>query len=82
MTAVRREFCPRLRRAESWAAVVILTLAALSAVVLARRLRGRLRWTDAVFPLLLMAPVNWETMLLTPNISHGILPQLLTILSG
>jgi hypothetical protein len=66
-------------RAESWAAVVILTLAAFSAVVLARRLRGRLRWTDAVFPLLLMAPVNWETMLLTPNIAHGILPQLLTI---
>ena len=67
-------------RAEAWAAVVILTLAAVTAVALARRLRGRLSWTDAVFPLLLLAPVNWETMLLTPNISHGILPLLLTLL--
>ncbi len=66
-------------RAESWSGAVLLTLSAISAVALARRLRGRLHWSDAVFPLLLMAPVNWETMLLTPNISHGILPQLLTI---
>ena len=67
-------------RAEAWAGVVILLLAAVAAVALARRLRGRLRWTDAAFPLLLLAPVNWETMLLTTNISHGILPLLLTLL--
>lgn len=66
-------------RAEAWTAVVILALAALAAVALAVRLRGRLAWTDAAFPLLLLAPVNWETMLLTPNISHGILPLLLTL---
>jgi hypothetical protein len=66
-------------RAEAWAGCVILALAALSAIGLARRLRGRLDWSDAVFPLLLMATVNWETMLLTANIAHGILPLLLTL---
>jgi hypothetical protein len=66
-------------RAEAWAATVILALAALAAIRLAARLRGRLAWTDAAIPLLLMATVNWETMLLTPNLSHGILPLLLTL---
>ncbi len=66
-------------RAEAWAGCVILALAALSAVALAWRLRGRLAWSDAAFPLLLMATVNWETMLLTANIAHGILPVLLTL---
>lgn len=66
-------------RAEAWIGTAVLALAALAAVRLAVRLRGRLAWTDAAFPLLLMAPVNWETMLLTPNLSHGILPLLLTL---
>ncbi len=67
-------------RAEAWAAVVILILAALAAIVLAARLRGALKWTDAVFPLLLINPVHWETILLTPNLAHSILPVLLVFL--
>lgn len=66
-------------RAEAWAAVGILTLAAVAAIALAVRLRGRLHWTDAGFPLVLMSPVHWETMLLTPNLAHGILPLLLVL---
>lgn len=67
-------------RAEAWAGCAILALAALAALGLARRLRGRLHWSDAAWPLLFMATVNWETMLLTANISHGLLPLLLTLL--
>lgn len=66
-------------RAEAWAGAAILFLAALVTLALARRLRGELRWTDAGLPLLLLSTVNWETMLLTANISHGILPLLLTL---
>lgn len=67
-------------RAEGWAAAAVLGLAGLVAVVLSARLRGRLSWADAVFPLLIVNPVHWETMLLTPNIAHGILPLLLALL--
>ncbi len=67
-------------RMEGWAAGVVLALAGLVAVALSARLRGRLSWADAVFPLLIVNPVHWETMLLTPNIAHGILPLLLTLL--
>jgi hypothetical protein len=67
-------------RAEAWAAVVILSLATISALVLSARLRGRMSWSDAAIPLLLLSPVQWETMLLTPNIAHTILPLLLLVL--
>lgn len=67
-------------RAESWAAAAVLGGAALAAITLARRLRGRLHWSDATYPLILMSPVHWETMLLTPNLAHGILPVLLVFL--
>ncbi len=67
-------------RAESWATLVTLTLAAGVAVGLAVRLRGRLSWSDAAFPLLILSPVQWETMLLTPFLGHSILPLLLTLL--
>ncbi|MDQ5977319.1 MAG: hypothetical protein QG602_291 [Verrucomicrobiota bacterium] len=67
-------------RAESWAAVAVLGCAALAAIVLARRLRGRPHWGDAAFPLIFMSPVHWETMILTPNLAHGILPVLLVLL--
>ena len=67
-------------RAEAWAALAALALAAVAAIALAVRLRGRLCWTDAVFPLVLLSPVHWETMLLTPNLAHGILPVLLVFL--
>jgi hypothetical protein len=67
-------------RAEAWVEIAILFLAALAAIVLSVRLRGRLKWTDAAYPLLLINPLHWETILLTPNMAHSILPVLLVLL--
>jgi hypothetical protein len=66
--------------ADAWAAVAVLVLATLAAIALAVRLRGYLSWSDAAFPLLLLSPIYWETMILTPSLSHSILPLLLTFL--
>jgi hypothetical protein len=67
-------------RAEAWAGVVVLGLATLVAIALAARLRGRLAWTDAAFPLLLLSPVHWETLTFTTFLGAQILPLLLTLL--
>lgn len=67
-------------RAEAWVEVAILFLAAMAAIALSVRLRGRLTWTDAAYPLLLINPLHWETILLTPNMAHSILPVLLVLL--
>jgi len=67
-------------RAEAWAAVVVVTLTTIVAISLAVRLRGHLSWSDAGFPLLLLSPIHWETMIFTPTLSHSILPVLLTVL--
>jgi hypothetical protein len=67
-------------RAEAWAAVVVLAFATIVAIALAARLRGRLSWSDAAFPLLLLGPIHWETMVFTPNLAHSILPLLFTLL--
>ena len=66
-------------RAEAWAGVVMLALAAVAALTLAGRLRGRLAWTDAAFPLLLLSLVHWETLILTTFPGAQILPLLLTL---
>jgi hypothetical protein len=66
-------------RAEAWAGVAILGGAAAMTVALSARLRGRLAWSDAAFPLLILAPVHWETLLLTPNLAHSILPLALVL---
>jgi len=52
-------------RAEAWAAVVVLSLATIAAIALAARLRGYLSWSDAAYPLLLLGPIHWETMIFT-----------------
>jgi len=67
-------------RAEAWAGVVVLCLATMVAITLAVRLRGRLAWTDAAFPLLLLSPVHWETLTFTTFLGAQILPLLLTLL--
>lgn len=67
-------------RADAWAAVVVLVMATAIALVLAARLRGRLSWSDAGFPLLLLGPMHWETMIFTPSLAHSIVPLLLTFL--
>jgi hypothetical protein len=60
--------------------VVILSLATIAAIALAARLRGHLSWSDAAFPLLLLGPIHWETMVFNPNLAHSILPLLFTLL--
>ncbi len=67
-------------RAEAWAGVATLTLTSLVALALARRLRGRLAWSDAAFPLLLLSPVHWETLTHIPFLGAHILPLLLALL--
>jgi hypothetical protein len=67
-------------RAEAWAAVVVLSLATIAAIALAARLRGYLSWSDAAYPLLLLGPIHWETMIFTPNLAHSIFPLLFTFL--
>jgi hypothetical protein len=67
-------------RAEAWVEVMILALAAMTAITLAIRLRGRLAWSDAAFPLLLMSLVHWESIILTTRLAYGILPLLLILL--
>jgi len=66
--------------ADAWAAVVVLAMASAAAIALAARLRGRLSWSDAAFPLLILNPIHWETMILTPMLAHSILPLLLIFL--
>jgi hypothetical protein len=67
-------------RAEAWAEVIVLALATLAAIGLAARLRGRLAWSDAAFPLLLLSPIHWEMMILLTVLEHTILPLLLVFL--
>ena len=67
-------------RAESWACLVVLVLATVLAIGISIHLRGRLSWHDAAFPLILLSPVSWETMLLTPFLAHSILPLFIVIL--
>jgi len=66
--------------ADAWAATVVLASATIAAIALAARLRGHLSWSDAAFPLLLLSPIHWETMILTPSLAHSILPLLLIFL--
>ena len=67
-------------RAESWACVAALGLSALLAMHLSARLRGRPSWRDAAFALLILSPVTWEALILTPFLAHSILPLLLVVL--
>ena len=67
-------------RAESWTCLGALVITTVLAIGLSARLRGRLSWRDAAFPLVLLSPVSWETMLLTPFLAHSILPLLIVMI--
>ncbi|MEO7413129.1 MAG: hypothetical protein ABIZ81_07215 [Opitutaceae bacterium] len=67
-------------RAEGWAGVAALGLSTTTAIAMAARLRGRIRWSDAAFPLLLLSTAQWDTLTLTPFLAAKILPLLLTLL--
>jgi len=67
-------------RAEAWVGVAALGLTTLVALALAARLRGYVAWRDAAFPLLLLSPVHWESLLHVTFVGAHILPLLLTLL--
>lgn len=66
-------------RMEAWAAVVVLILTTITAIGLRIRLRGHMSWADAGVPLLLLSPIHWESMILTPSLGPMILPLFLTV---
>lgn len=69
-------------RAEVFVSAAIVTLAAITALALARALRGRYSYADIVIPLIILTLAQWEIFLVTPNPSHGPLPLLLMMLFG
>jgi hypothetical protein len=69
------------QRAQAFAIAGVLVVAAVSALWLQFRIAGRLRWHDAVLPLTILAPMGIEVVANTPNVSHGVFPLLLVLLS-
>jgi hypothetical protein len=69
-------------RAESFAIAFLIFLALGLAFVLKRTLSGRWQTADVVLPLLFLSPVLYETLIGTPNPSHGALPLLLLMAYG
>ena len=68
-------------RAESFLVGVIVILAAACALWLKCRLFGPLTIFDVCIPLILLTPLQYETLFITANLAHGPLPLLLIILS-
>ncbi|WP_221028886.1 hypothetical protein [Actomonas aquatica] len=66
-------------RAESWSCLAVLLAASAIAVAVSQRLTKRLGWPAVLLPVIILSPVYWETMLLTPNIAHGLMPLLLVM---
>jgi len=67
-------------RAEVFVSGAIMVLAALAALALVRRERGRWAPSDAVLPVLFLSLSQWELFALSPNPAHGPLPLLLVML--
>jgi hypothetical protein len=67
-------------RVESFVVGGVIVVAALCAILLKRRLYGRLVPSDVVIPAIVFTPGQWETLVLTPNFAHGPLPLLLVML--
>lgn len=60
----------------------VLSLSALFALRLRWKLAGRITWADAWIPLLGLALTQYETVVVTPNVSHSIFPLLLVLLGA
>jgi hypothetical protein len=67
-------------RAEVFVSGAIMVLAALAALAVVRRERGRWVASDAVLPVLFLSLSQWELFAATPNPAHGPLPLLLVML--
>ncbi|HKW18938.1 MAG TPA: hypothetical protein VJO35_15620 [Terriglobales bacterium] len=67
-------------RTESFVAGVIITIAALCALYLKKRLYGHLSVSDALIAVLFFIPGQFATLFLYTNFAHGPLPLLLIVL--
>lgn len=67
-------------RGEAFLATTIVAAAAVTALYLKTHLWGRLRWFDLAIPLIFFTPAQFESLWITPDLSHGPLPLLLIVL--
>ena len=69
-------------RAEVFALVLLVLIAAVAALALKIRLAGALRSSDAAIPLIFFSPVIWGVFFFIPNPAHGVLPLVMLIFYG
>jgi hypothetical protein len=67
-------------RYEAFFLGALIAGAAVLALLLKVRLYGKIGYSDVIIPLLFLTPLQYETLVVTPNPAHGSLPSLLTIL--
>jgi hypothetical protein len=67
-------------RTESFLVGAIVILATGCALWLKRRLYGDFAFFDVCIPLILLTPLQYETLYITANLAHGPLPLLLVVL--
>jgi len=67
-------------RDEAFFVGAIIVIAAVMALLLKVRLYGAVGYSDVIIPLLFLTPLQYETLVVTPNFAHGSLPSLLTVL--
>jgi hypothetical protein len=67
-------------RTESFVVGGIITLAAVCALWLKRRLYGNFSYSDVIIPLIFFSTLQYETLFVTANFAHGPLPLLFLVL--
>ena len=66
-------------RAEGFVMAAVLVLAALVAVLVSVRLRGRIALADGALVLLFLTTVQFESIVIVPAMSHSVVPLLLIV---
>lgn len=66
-------------RAEALIIAILIIAAAVLAIVLRKRVTGRVRWYDGFLVLLLLTPAQYALFARVPNPSHGAWPLILVI---
>ena len=69
-------------RSEAFLIGVLFVIVSVIALLLKVRLYGGVAYSDVVVPLLFLSPLQYETLVWSPNPSQGALPLLLAILYG
>jgi hypothetical protein len=67
-------------RSESFLVGTIVIFSTICALWLKRRLFGAITLFDICIPLILLSPLQYETLFITANLAHGPLPSLMIIL--